>query len=293
MRMAWWVLAVKAFLRRWAIYLLVLAVLFAGGSVGAWTSITGLAAWSVLPLFYATAHPVWLPLVFVVQIALTVGLVWALRSLLWFAPWAEAERALPLPAADLRRSDLVVILLVLTPLLCLYLFGAATLWFNDPPWLHAVRERALAVLAFTLMASVALGVMLLHFLRQPPRPTPMARRAGLLSETVRSSVSVAVWRATPVSVIKVLLLLPLFRGPARRVGFSWCGGGLLLCMPALGLWLLPQAASWWLAAFALLSLMVTTRVQTLARDGLDPLWLACNGWLRATRPWVMRESRPK
>ncbi len=277
MRLAWCRVVLMGFLRRWAVYLGVVAVLFAAGSVGAWSSVTALAAWLVLPLFYATAHPVYLLPVVLIQTLLHAGLVWALRSLLWFEPWAEAERALPLAAADLRRSDGVVVLLVMAPLFSLYALGAATLWMNHPAWLRDVRWSALGMLVAMMMAACGLGLTLLHSWRQPQKSAAAARRVAVVAEARQGRALVGLpGMLTALSAFRAMLLLPLVRGPARRAGMGMWGGGVLLCAPALGLWWAPQAASWCLAGFALLSLVVTTRLHSLARDELEPFWLACS-----------------
>ena len=277
MRLAWCRVVLMSFLRRWAVYLAVVAVLFAAGSVGAWSSVTALAAWLVLPLFYATAHPVYLLPVLLIQTSLHAGLIGALRSLLWFDAWAEAERALPLAAADLRRFDWIVVLLVMAPLFSLYALGATTLWINDPAWLHGVRWSALGMLLAMMMGAAAVGLTLLHSWRRPPRIAAAARRVALVAEAHQGRALVGLaGMSMALSVNKAMLLLPLVRGPARRAGLGMCGGGLVLCAPALGLWWAPQAAPWWLALFALLSLVVTTRVHTLARAELEPFWLNCS-----------------
>jgi hypothetical protein len=67
----------------------------------------------------------------------------------------------------------------------------------------------------------------------------------------------------------------LRRGPARRTGHALLWGAALLCAPALGLLLRPDAAPWWLAAFSLASLLATSRINTLARLEFEPLWQAC------------------
>jgi hypothetical protein len=229
----------------------------------------------VTPIFYATVHPIWLPPVLVAQTLLAVGLMWGLRSLLWFGPWAEAERALPLPAGELRRSDSVVVSLALAPLAGVCVLGAITFWSNDPPWLQGFRGWALGVLALWLLASVVLSVLLLQFLRRPLIADATARRALRALQRDLTGASIKAWQLPSMPMIQALLLLPLCRGPARRAGFGLCGSGVILCIAVLGLWLLPQAASWWLAAFAALSLTLTTRVHGLARDALEPLWMAC------------------
>ena len=86
----------------------------------------------------------------------------------------------------------------------------------------------------------------------------------------------------------VLSALPLWRGPARRTGRLMLLGSLVLLGVALA-WCLGPATpggdfggqrsawfgGWCLAGFALLSLLVSTRVNTLSRAELLPLVAAC------------------
>ena len=184
---------------------------------------------------------------------------------------------MPLAAADLRRSDGVVVLLVMAPLFSLYALGATTLLINDPAWLRDVRWMAVGMLVVVVTAAKGVGLMLLHHWRRPARRAPTTNPAVAAVQASQERALIGRPRMlTALSVNKAMLLLPLVRGPARRAGLGMCGGGLVLCAPALGLWWAPQAAPWWLALFALLSLVVTTRVHTLARAELEPFWLDCS-----------------
>lgn len=62
MRMRWCRAALRAFVRRWAVYLVVAAFVFVAGMPGgvgdAVTAVQGACAWLMLPLFHAVAEPV-------------------------------------------------------------------------------------------------------------------------------------------------------------------------------------------------------------------------------------------
>ncbi len=265
MRLRWCRVAVQAFLRRWSVYLVVLGVLFSAGSVGALTSVAGLAAWVVLPLFYAVAHPEawWLPAA-LAQTLLNLAVLWGLRALLWQPHWADAERALPLRRGELLRSDAIVAALALAPLFGLQAAGAAALLASGPHWLHGARGAAVATLGFVFIASLTFGVALLQKRRRAPRPRRVSGGVG----TVKAEVVALTWRSA-------LVWLPLVRGPARRTGKGLLGAGLLMCLPAVATFVCPDAAPWWLAAYLLAGLVATSRLRTLARLELEPLWQAC------------------
>jgi FtsH-binding integral membrane protein len=73
-----------------------------------------------------------------------------------------------------------------------------------------------------------------------------------------------------------LLALPLWRGPARRTGWALWIGAAAVAVPALGLFVLRRGEPWWLAAGALLALLVATRVNHLSRLETAELFDACS-----------------
>ena len=290
MRLRWCGLALRAFLARWGVYLLVAAAVVGGGSANPLAAVAGLAAWLVLPLFWAASHGVWLAPAWCLQVACGAGLVWGARALLWSQAWGEAERALPLTRRDTLRSDALVVALVLSPLLLLYGLGAAALTLPTPAWLLPHRSLALLALAGVAAASIASGVLLLQAGR---RGTPMSLRgnARKVDTTTQAAApetskmpsmpsmpSMQLMSAMPALLARgerpwpvALLLLPLWRGPAQRCGQALAVGAVTLCAVPMGLAWRPGWAGWWLAAFVVVSMAVTTRVATLARLGFADL----------------------
>lgn len=280
MRMRWCRAALLAFLRRWGVYLVVGAAVVGGGSSGAVDTVRALCAWLVLPLFRAASEPLWLAPAVLLQAILGAALIGGMRPLLWSARWAAAERALPILRRDTLFSDSGVVALGLLPLTLLYGIGAQALIERDPAWLHPALGRALVALCVATAGSLMLGVSTLQLLRRPalrgwtrllrwlaqanePHPPPSHRRT-----VVTSPIAAAGW-------LRVLLWWPLWRGPAKRCGQALGWGQLVLCVPAIGLLWWTGLASWWLAAYAVLALLVVTRLNGLARLELDPLFRAC------------------
>lgn len=278
LRLRWCRVAVLAFLRRWGVYGVVAAALFGAGSNSPIDSAAAVAAWLVLPLFRLASQPAALLGMALLQSALGGALVWAMRPLLWPASWGAAERGLPIPRRDLLRSDLAVVALCLLPLGLLYALGAATWLLQRPAWLMPWRGAALLALVAVALGSVAAGVLVLQVVRRPrvaalaagPRPRLAPVPGAAVAGNPRRGM------AAPVGPAWALLALPLWRGPARRSGRALLAGALALVALAIGLHLAPSAlAGWWLAAFAALGMLVTTRVNNLSRAELLPLILAC------------------
>lgn len=255
MRLRWCALALRLFLRRWGVYLLVAALVVGAGANSPAHAIAGVAAWSVMPIFAAAQHGLaWLLAALLLQALLGLGCVWGLRSLLWPPRWRETEAALPIDPREQRRSDLVVVAVALLPLALLQAAGAGAL-------LTSQRSGAAAVLALAVanVSALGLGVALLQRMRRP-----------VGSGVVHASRTAAgpVRGAWPLS----LLLRPLWRGPARRSGLWLLQGSALLMLPGCVLALWPVAVPWCLATVALVALMLATRLQTLSREEFMPLF---------------------
>ncbi|HMC16940.1 MAG TPA: hypothetical protein VKI18_14980 [Albitalea sp.] len=261
-RSRWCRAALLALLRRWGIYLAAGVLILGGFSNGALSSMSALAAWSVLPLLHAAASSPWLAALVAVAHGLVGAVVlWGLRPLLWPRHWAEVERALPLRAAERRRSDLTVLLFGLAPLWAVYAAGTARWLLDLPAWLPPVLARAAAMLALSMALSVAAGLAMLHRMRRPP---PALRR-----RPHRATYATAIMRGT--TPLQALTLRPLWRGPAQRLARLWLLGAAALFGVAAALWRWGEAAPWWLAAFAALSLLLTSRLRSLAETDLAPL----------------------
>ncbi len=281
-RLAWCRAALRGLIRRWGIYLLVGMLILGGSGAHALAAMSGLVAWSVLPLLHATQQSFQQTLLMGLIYALIGGaLHWALSPLLWPRTWDEAERALPIAVAERRSSDLIMTLLGLTPLFLVYLAGVAVWWVQSPAWIAPLWATALCLLLASMGLSVALGVALLGRRRSLSMRTASAR-ARRVAGAVPSGLQ-------PRSTTMTLVLVPLWRGPAQRCG-RWCVlstlslFSLAACVAA---W--PQWTSWWLAAVATLGQATCSRLNGLIATELGGLHDACAAlpvrpaWLRRAR----------
>lgn len=252
MRVRYSATALWALTRRWGAFVAVFAALlgsYAGQAIG----------WPALPLFWAVSLPALPGLAVVLAHALIATLlVWALREALLPRRWMEAERALPLARAEAWAADAAVVALTQLPLGLLYLTSWISWRLHAPAWMRGLWfSSALALLASSLLGLV-LGVLLLRWRRQP-----LYWRGQLPSIATAASKPPPVWVA--------LLLIPLWRGPARALGL-WlvaCFTTLLLCLQQA--WLAPEQLRWWLAAYAGITLLSASRGLTLARRDLQAL----------------------
>jgi hypothetical protein len=281
MRRRWCGLALLAFMRRWAAYLAVAATVAGAGAAGWQDIIPAVAAWLVLPLFYASTHGAWLLPATVLQALAGAACVGGARSLLWPAAWGEAERALPIPRAATLHSDAAVVLLTLLPLALLVAIGAGAVLAHHPAWLRPTQGRAVAALLLACAGAWALGVALLQALRLPPRGrAASAKAAGVLARAGADLQPLQprypLRSLRPLNWPLALLLMPLWRGPARRTGWTLLFGSAAVALPALGLAWMQSGEAWWLAACALLALLVATRVNHLARLETTELFDACH-----------------
>ena len=271
MRLRWCGLALRAFIARWGVYVLVTGFVLSAGASGWEQVLEAIAAVLVLPLFSASRYG-WLLLPATLGQALAgTAAVWGARSLLWPLHWAESERALPLPRGETLRSDLLVVLLVLTPLLLLYAAGTLSVLAHRPAWLQATQGRALAALALAALLSLGLGVALLQGQRR-------FRAGGAAVRRDDDSAVPAVTGASVTSAWRALILLPLWRGPARRTGVMLlAGSGALLlpaALPGIGGW--PAGWPWLLAGWSAIALLAATRINYLSRLELTELLQACD-----------------
>ena len=343
MRMAWCRAALFGFFKRWAVYLLVGLAVLAGNHSAFIDAASALAAWAVLPVFYGAAHlgpdvTANLPagvsnavaaglaagmtpdvsrwagpwaaaaqaaLVLAAYVLVAGALVFALGPMLWPHSWAETERALPLAATDLQRSDGWVTLLALLPLFAVYCAGATVWLLRLPPWLRGHQLAALSLLFLSALGGLLLGWHLLGVRRRTaagagwaamPRALSRARRIASGDAIANTSTNTNTKISAPtddapagrVSVspakrlnagrmhgVRALVLLPLWRGPAQRSGKAIVLTGLALLSCALGLCWWPLAGGWWLALFALVAQLMTTRLNVLVRTELGALHRAC------------------
>jgi len=270
MRQRWCGLALKAFIARWGAYVLITGIVLCAGASGWEQVLQAIAAVLVLPLFSASQHG-WLLLpATLVQALAGTAAVWSARSLLWPSHWAESERALPLSRGETTRSDLLAVLMVLTPLMLLYVAGTVSVMAHRPAWLRPMQGRALAALGLAALLSLGLGAALLRWQRS-------YRAGGAASRRDEDSVVPAVTGSTVLSDWRALILLPLWRGPARRTGATLLAGSaslvLAAALPGASGW--PAGWPWLLAAWAAIALLAATRINHLARLELTEVLQAC------------------
>lgn len=282
MRLAWCRAAMRSLIQRWGVYVVVGLMVLSGGGQHALAAMAALAGWTVLPLLQAAQHSVWSALATALGYGLVGAmLVWGLSPVLWSRQWALAERALPLDQGARRRSDVTVVVLGLTPLFGVYVAGAVVWAAQAPTWLREVWGQALVLLGASAALSVSLGVGILEWRRSLPATSlsTLPRRHTALKPQGRQIVSVA----------SALFWLPLRRGPALRSGRFMLMCLLAFLTGALGLAYAPHLANGWLAAFAALAQILTTRLYVLLRTELGPLHTACAAL--AIPPDELRRSR--
>ena len=272
MRLRWCRDALLRLLRRWAVYIVVGALVIGAGASGAWQAITAVAAWLVLPLFVSASHGAWLAAGIAMQ-GLAGGLVAvALSPLLWQRTWADAERALPIAPGLRLASDAAMVAMALAPLLLLCTVGAVTLLGHRPAWLLPYRDRAIAALLAAVALSIALGTAFLQWQRRSGDRGARAEFSGVQRQ--RTSAADAL-RVSTLRWPRALVWWPLWRGPARRTGLGLWLGTATLCVPAVGLALITGFTGWWLAGFATLALVSSSVLDAVARKEFADLHEAC------------------
>jgi len=268
MRLAWSAAALLALLRRWAGFLVVVAAVL---GIGFFVAAIG---WPALPVLWASSLPMAAGLaVLMAHAGAATALAWGLREALLPARWLLAERALPLTAPQRALADVTVVALAQSPLFALYAASLLSWWHVDPAWLRGHWPRGLAFMAASLVLSLSVSTGLLALRRvQWHRPGRLAT-APHHGERRR----LRAWTA--------LLLLPLWRGPARPVALV-----MGLTTAAL-LGLLGAVASgvadlrWCLAAYALTAMAGCTQAHARALLAYAPLIAASQALPLAARAW--------
>jgi hypothetical protein len=261
-------LAVRQGVGRWGVYVLMAALLAGAGADpgSAVAALQALAAWLVLPLFWAVAQGPLLGLAGVVLHALAgAGLLLGARQWLWPSAWAEQERALPIPPGEQTRSDLLLLALALVPWLALCAGGAAVWLWRRPAWLQGHEAGAATALMLACAASLGAGLLMQRLRRRPWLLGAPALQAA------SSAASVDRPRARRLHWSTALLWLPLWRGVARRSGLTLALGCVTALAVAACAALAPAWAPWWLAAQALVGLVLVSRLNQLTLLELDPL----------------------
>jgi hypothetical protein len=287
MRSRWCLAALRAFLKRWGVYLGMAGLAFGAGATGGLAAVAAVAAWTVLPLAWVVAHANWgLPTVaellgvLAVQTLSGVALLRALRPMLWPVAWRDSEAALPLAPQAIRRSDATLSALALSLWWAVQAVGMANLLAQRPPWLH---QASLAVVAAWVL-SQALGWALgLRALQRARRPVVGHALAPLAARAEAAPRRLPWWWA--------LLVLPTVRGVARGLGLWWLASLVLLCLPAGLLWWQPGWAQGVWAAWSVAALALASRMNHLSRLQLGPLLSEAALVLPLPEHWLQRARR--
>ena len=274
MRLAWSAGALLAVLRRWwgfvVVSTAVLGLGYAAAAIG----------WPALPVLWASSLP---PLeasaVLIGHAGLASGLAWVLREALLPAHWLLAERALPLTAGQRARADLAVVALAQSPLFLLYLASLLSWRHVDPAWLRGHWPRGLVCMAASVLLSLTSATGLLALRRRPRPPTP-GRVANHLPSPLRPRTCLRPWPA--------LLILPLWRGPARPVAavLLLTATGLLGLLGGVALG--SVELRWGLAGFALVTMVGCTQAHGRALRCYAPLIQASLSLPLRRRAWPLR-----
>ena len=268
MRLAWSAAALLGLLRRWAGFVVVVAGVL---GIGFFFAAIG---WPALPVVWASSLPIAEGLgVLVAHASVATALAWALREALLPARWLLAERALPLSAGQRARADLAVVALAQSPLFLLYAASLLSWWHVDPVWLRGHWPRGLVFMAASIVLSLGMSIGLLALRRvQWHRPRH--------SETPTRSPE-----RRPLRAWTALLLLPLWRGPARPVAL------VLGLTTAVLFGLLGAVAAgvadlrWCLAGYALAVMAGCTQAHARALRVYGPMIAATHSLPLAAGAW--------
>ncbi len=278
--------ALRRWLGRWAVFVLVAAVVASAGAGldSALATVAALAAWVALPLARGVAAGgLWPVLALLGVVAVGAGLLAALAPLLWPARWREAERALPLAPGDTTRADLPWIALATLPWAALQLGGVAVWLGQRPAWL-AGHELALVLTTGLALGLVVVAGLGLQRMRRRGaglgRPGPRAWSVSTRPAAARG--------AARLSPLRPLILWPLRRGvaprAARHAALTLAAAGLLLVALAVR----PGWAPWWLALQSLVAMAAVARARVLAALELRPLLDAGAALPLSRRGWAWR-----
>lgn len=269
MRLRYSAAALAALARRWGAFVAVTAALLAG-------FIQQAIGGPMLPLLWACAQPPAPMLAAIAAHALpAAALAWALRDALLPGAWLQAERSLPLRRGPRHRADLLVIALAQLPLHTLYLLSWVGWRHAHPVWMQGLWGRAALAWLGSALLSALLALALLQWYRRPARAGISVKRS-----TTPTRARAGVWHA--------LLMLPLWRGPARPVLLPLGLGAALLPACLALAWRVPAQADWCLAGYALVALLSASRAHALAQRCYAPLLAASAVLPLAPRAWARR-----
>lgn len=270
MRMLRFRAALVDFLRRWGAYLGIALLVFSAGSNAPLTIASATTSALLWPMRDAALHG-WA----IVPMTLAYGVVGALpvlltRPLWWPARWAQSERALPLDAVAIRRSDRRFAVVLMAPWHTLLLLGGAGAWWHEPA-ARTLSTWSVVLVAASIAALLSLTASL-WWMRFARRSATASWRI-VAAWTVRSRVRRG-WDRT-VDVVgpgRALVLLPLVRRRAPRSAVATIGGAVATMFIGLALPSRGVSIGWTAALLALLSIAATSAARAATVRELQPLW---------------------
>ncbi len=233
-RLAWFKARLANFLKRWAIYISI-GVIVIGGSLNGTLALMSLL---VAPLLQSPQQPLFQAQLICVGYGFVGGLiVLGLSPFLLPPHWGEAERALPIERLERVKSDLLVVVLGLSPLIAVYSLGFAIWLIKFPLWLQAHWFKSLLFLTSSVGLSIFFGLVILNYRRNL---SPVSNLTWPFQRT-QNQVGNLSQRQTSVSNVMALVVLPLLRGSAKRSAMLFVMALVLLCSCVLVLLIL---ATW-------------------------------------------------
>jgi hypothetical protein len=282
-RLAWFKARLTNFLKRWAIYISI-GVIVIGGSLNGTLALMSLL---VAPLLQAPQQPLFQALLICVGYGFVGGLiVLGLSPFLLPPHWGEAERALPIERLERVKSDLLVVVLGLSPLIAVYSLGFAIWLIKFPLWLQAHWFKSLLFLTSSVGLSIFFGLVILNYRRNL---SPVSNLTWPFQRTQNQAGNLS-QRQTSVSNVMALVVLPLLRGSAKRSAMLFVMALVLLCSCVLVLLILPTWGSWALAAFAVFSQVLVSRLNIEMKLEMTLIKEAC-AHLPVRTDWLNKALR--
>jgi hypothetical protein len=270
--------ALASFFRRWGLYVAIGVIVFSAGTNAPLVIAVGLASSLMWPMRLAAAHgPVIVPAIVGYAVVGALPVI-STRPLWWPRGWAEAERALPITPAEIRRSDRIFALLLMAPWQGVLAIGALGVSFDrgssqgDPD-----RWVALAAWAISIVASLWLAASWMRFVRDAANPSSgsaigLGRRTAKTASRSRGGP----FGSGPIRKLDVrvaLVLLPLWRGHAKRTAAALALGLVATLASATCAGWSALSIEWACALTAVAASCATSLLRVATARELQPLWL--------------------
>ncbi len=282
-RFAWLKARLILFLKRWAIYISIGLIVLVGSVDGTLALLSLLVA----PILQAHQQPLFHALLICFGYGLVGGLiVLGLSPLLLPPHWREAESALPIERRERVKSDLTVVVLGLSPLIAVYFLGFSIWLIESPNWLQHDWLKSFLFLTGTVVLSIYFGFEILNYRRNLSQDSNLTW--PFLNTNNQSGNSSQ--RYSSLSNAMALVVLPLLRGSANRSARLFFLTSVLLCSCVIALVIFPTWGSWALAAFAVFSQTMVSRLNQEVKLEMMPIKDAC-AFIPVRSDWLDKALR--